>query len=252
MAVRLHIDYSSSSPAQAKQAQCPAFHCEILAANIASSKSRFPLEGEDSILCSTLKQFASTIDEISSWQQVLATQLTDGMMFPLTRFIESDMGEIQRLGNQYEYSSQEHEKAMDRFCRLSKKKYTEKLAADANEDVFVFRKKYHQTGLRYYGALNQLQYKRSCSMLEPLLGYLHAIRSFFKMGHESISVSDLDEFLSNISASVQSVHSEMNTECIKSSENIASIEQQSIYKYYVEPTLNEDMPYIPPNTNLEI
>lgn len=28
------------------------------------------------------------------------------MLFPLTRFIENDMGEIQRLGNQYEYSSQ--------------------------------------------------------------------------------------------------------------------------------------------------
>lgn len=70
--------------------------------------------------------------------------------------------------------------------------------------VFINKKFFFsKTGLRYYGALNQLQYKRSCSLLEPLLGYLHAIRSFFKMGHESISVSDLDDFLSNISASVQ-------------------------------------------------
>lgn len=42
----------------------------------------------------------------------------------------------------------------------------------------------------------------------------------------------------------------MNSEGIKTTENIASIEQQSVYKYHVEPTLNEEMPYIPPNTNL--
>ena len=61
-----------------------------------------------------------------------------------------------------------------------------------------------QTSLHYYSSLNALQYKRKCALLEPFLGYMHGLRAFFTMGHEAVAKDDIDQFLSNISASVQS------------------------------------------------
>lgn len=60
-----------------------------------------------------------------------------------------------------------------------------------------------QTGLHYYSSLNALQYKRKCSLLEPILGYMHAQRAFFQMGQDAVCKNEIEEFLNNISTSVQ-------------------------------------------------
>jgi DCC-interacting protein 13 alpha len=51
--------------------------------------------------------------------------------------------------------------------------------------------------------LNTLQYKRKSALLEPLLGIMHAQKTFFEMGHEVTSRSEVNEFVANIGASVQ-------------------------------------------------
>lgn len=60
-----------------------------------------------------------------------------------------------------------------------------------------------QSALHHYASLNSLQYKRKTSLLEPLIGYMHAQKAFFDMGRETLATQDLDDFLSNINASVQ-------------------------------------------------
>merc|ERR1719239_804053 len=47
---------------------------------------KFPLESENSVLTSTLKQFSTYLDDISSVQQVLAQQFSESMMYPLNKF----------------------------------------------------------------------------------------------------------------------------------------------------------------------
>ncbi|XP_064604582.1 DCC-interacting protein 13-alpha-like isoform X3 [Liolophura sinensis] len=214
----------------------------------AYEKQDFPLESDDSILSSTLKQFSSYLDDVSSLQQVLATQLADGMMYPLTKFLHADMEEILTMFEMFQIASVEHEQALTKFTKLPKKKDNERQRLDANEELYVMRKKFHQTALHYYSALNSLQYKRKCFLLEPIVGYLHAHRAFFQMGGDAICKSEIDEFLSNISASVQGVQQEMNEDTQKAVELMDSVEHQSLHLYHAEPM--QDMPFIPPNTNL--
>jgi DCC-interacting protein 13 alpha len=57
--------------------------------------------------------------------------------------------------------------------------------------------------LHYYALLNTLQYKRKSSLLEPLIGLMHAQKAFFEMGHEITSKTEFDDFVSNIGVSVQ-------------------------------------------------
>ncbi|NXS82478.1 DP13A protein, partial [Erpornis zantholeuca] len=137
-------------------------------------KQRFPLGGDDEVMTSTLQQFAKVIDELSSCHAVLSTQLADAMMFPITQFKERDLKEILTLKEVFQIASNDHDAAITRYSRLSKRRENEKIKAEVTEDVYTSRKKQHQTMMHYFCALNTLQYKKKISLLEPLLGYMQA------------------------------------------------------------------------------
>ena len=92
---------------------------------------------------------------------------------------------------------------MGKYMKLSKKKDNEKHRTEAASDVQVVRKKFHRTALHYYSALNALQYKRSPALIEPLIGLLNAHRVFFNVGQEFAAKPDVEEFLGNMSSSLQ-------------------------------------------------
>ncbi|TMS19802.1 DCC-interacting protein 13-alpha [Larimichthys crocea] len=89
-------------------------------------KQRFPLGGDDEVMSSTLQQFAKVIDELSSCHAVLSTQLADAMMFPITQFKERDLKEILTLKEVFQISSDDHDTAINRYSRLSKKRDNDK------------------------------------------------------------------------------------------------------------------------------
>lgn len=226
---------------------------ELCAANQALSQhlrsyelQKFPLESENSILSSTLEQFAAYIDTISSLQQVLSAQFSETMMFPMTKALQADLEEISTMYEMFQIASHEHELAQAKFLKVPRKK--EREVAEANEELYQMRKKFHQTALHYYSALNAIQYKRKCFLLEPVIGYLHAQRAFFSMGQETVCKPEMEQFINNINASIQSVQVELRTETQKTVELIDTLEQQSQHKYHAEPPIN--MPYIPPNITL--
>ncbi|XP_061833675.1 DCC-interacting protein 13-alpha [Nerophis lumbriciformis] len=186
-------------------------------------KQRFPLGGDDEVMSSTLHQFAKVIDELSSCHAVLSTQLADAMMFPISQFKERDLKEILTLKEVFQISSDDHDTAINRYSRLSKKKDNDKMRAEAVEDVYTSRKKQHQTMMHYFCSLNTLQYKKKTALLEPLLGYMQAQISFFKLGSENLT-QQWEDFLANIGTSVQNVRREMEEEVSQMQETIQQME----------------------------
>lgn len=186
-------------------------------------KQRFPLGGDDEVMSSTLQQFAKVIDELSSCHAVLSTQLADAMMFPITQFKERDLKEILTLKEVFQISSDDHDTAINRYSRLSKKKDNDRLRAEAVEDVYTSRKKQHQTMMHYFCSLNTLQYKKKMALLEPLLGYMQAQISFFKLGSENLT-QQWEDFLSTIGTSVQNVRREMDEEVGQMQQTIQDVE----------------------------
>ncbi|NXW00330.1 DP13A protein, partial [Fregetta grallaria] len=209
-------------------------------------KQRFPLGGDDEVMTSTLQQFAKVIDEastcicftyfadLSSCHAVLSTQLADAMMFPITQFKERDLKEILTLKEVFQIASNDHDAAITRYSRLSKRRENEKIKAEVTEDVYTSRKKQHQTMMHYFCALNTLQYKKKIAMLEPLLGYMQAQISFFKMGSENLT-EQLEEFLTNIGTSVQNVRREMECEVENMQQTIEDLEVASDPLYLPDP-----------------
>ncbi|CAG11825.1 unnamed protein product, partial [Tetraodon nigroviridis] len=199
-------------------------------------KQRFPLGGDDEVMSSTLQQFAKVIDEVrkdtgteahcqlSSCQAVLSTQLADAMMFPVTQFKERDLKEILTLKEVFQISSHDHDVAVNRYSRLSKKRDNDKVRAEAVEDVYTSRKKQHQTMMHYFCSLNTLQYKKKMALLEPLLGYMQAQISFFKLGSENLT-QQWEDFLATIGTSVQNVRREMEEEVRQMQQTIQDMER---------------------------
>ncbi|XP_007575784.1 PREDICTED: DCC-interacting protein 13-alpha [Poecilia mexicana] len=187
-------------------------------------KQRFPLGGDDEVMSSTLQQFAKVIDELSSCHAVLSTQLADAMMFPISQFKERDLKEILTLKEVFQIASDDHDTAINRYSRLSKRRDNDKVRAEVVEDVYTSRKKQHQTMLHYFCALNTLQYKKKTALLEPLLGYMQAQISFFKLGSENLT-QQWEDFLGTIGTSVQNVRREMEEEVGQMQENIQQMER---------------------------
>uniref|UniRef100_A0A7N6FB69 HESX homeobox 1 n=1 Tax=Anabas testudineus TaxID=64144 RepID=A0A7N6FB69_ANATE len=185
-------------------------------------KQRFPLGGDDEVMSSTLQQFAKVIDELSSCHAVLSTQLADAMMFPITQFKERDLKEIKRLTSLF--LSADHDTAINRYSRLSKKRDNDKVRAEVVEDVYTSRKKQHQTMMHYFCSLNTLQYKKKTALLEPLLGYMQAQISFFKLGSENLT-QQWEDFLGTIGTSVQNVRREMEEEVGQMQQTIQQMER---------------------------
>ncbi|XP_076985041.1 DCC-interacting protein 13-alpha isoform X3 [Tamandua tetradactyla] len=197
-------------------------------------KQRFPLGGDDEVMSSTLQQFSKVIDELSSCHAVLSTQLADAMMFPITQFKERDLKEILTLKEVFQIASNDHDAAINRYSRLSKKRENDKVKYEVTEDVYTSRKKQHQTMMHYFCALNTLQYKKKIALLEPLLGYMQAQISFFKMGSENLS-EQLEEFLTNIGTSVQNVRREMDSDVETMQQTIEDLEVASDPLYMPDP-----------------
>ncbi|XP_058534500.1 DCC-interacting protein 13-alpha isoform X2 [Ochotona princeps] len=208
-------------------------------------KQRFPLGGDDEVMSSTLQQFSKVIDELSSCHAVLSTQLADAMMFPITQFKERDLKEILTLKEVFQIASNDHDAAINRYSRLSKKRENDKVKYEVTEDVYTSRKKQHQTMMHYFCALNTLQYKKKIALLEPLLGYMQAQISFFKMGSENLS-EQLEEFLANIGTSVQNVRREMDSDVETMQQTIEDLEVASDPLYVPDP----DPTKFPVNRNL--
>ncbi|XP_029357301.1 DCC-interacting protein 13-alpha [Echeneis naucrates] len=187
-------------------------------------KQRFPLGGDDEVMSSTLQQFAKVIDELSSCHAVLSTQLADAMMFPITQFKERDLKEILTLKEVFQIASDDHDTAINRYSRLSKRRDNDKLRAEAVEDVYTSRKKQHQTMMHYFCSLNTLQYKKKTALLEPLLGYMQAQISFFKLGSENLT-QQWEDFLGTIGTSVQNVRREMEEEVGQMQQTIQQMER---------------------------
>uniref|UniRef100_A0A8C1U7X3 HESX homeobox 1 n=1 Tax=Cyprinus carpio TaxID=7962 RepID=A0A8C1U7X3_CYPCA len=206
-------------------------------------KQRFPLGGDDEVMSSTLQQFAKVIDELSSCHAVLSTQLADAMMFPITQFQERDLRVFASLCATYLIS--DHDAAINRYSRLSKRKENEKVKNEVMEDVYTSRKKQHETTMHYFASLNMLQYKKKIALLEPLLGYMQAQISFFKLGSENLT-QQWEEFLTNIGTSVQNVRREMDSDAEATEQTIQDMKAASDPLYMPDPDPNQ----IPVNRNL--
>uniref|UniRef100_A0A8C7IIC2 DCC-interacting protein 13-alpha n=1 Tax=Oncorhynchus kisutch TaxID=8019 RepID=A0A8C7IIC2_ONCKI len=183
--------------------------------------------------------------QLSSCHAVLSTQLADAMMFPITQFKERDLREILTLKEVFQIASDDHDMAINRYSRLSKRRDNEKVKGEVMEDVYTSRKKQHQTMMHYFTALNTLQYKKKIAILEPLLGYMQAQISFFKLGSENLT-QQWEDFLTNIGTSVQNVRREMDGEVDIMQQTIQDLEQASDLLYMPDP----DPSQVPVNRNL--
>ncbi|KAG0723120.1 DCC-interacting protein 13-alpha [Chionoecetes opilio] len=202
---------------------------------------------KEDVVSSTLDKFASQISEMSSWEHIVATQIADGSVYPLSRFIDTELHEMDTMASLHQTAGLDMEKAITRYSRC-RRKDPEVERREANEDVYVTRKKFHQMALHYYAKMNLLQYSHKIALLEPVLGLLVATRAHYNMGHDTLVVPTLEDFLSNVSVSAKSVHEEQLKERNDTLELIDSIITQSQLMYYAQPP--PDIAALPPDTTL--
>lgn len=109
--------------------------------------------------------------QMQSWQEMLCTQLNHAVVDQFDSFLSNDLTKLESLKLAYEQSRSgmytytlmtcampcmythvlwltDHEQAMAKYARVSKKKETERSRFDANSDLFSARKSFFQ--VRHY------------------------------------------------------------------------------------------------------
>ena len=54
----------------------------------------------------------------------------------------------------------------------------------ANEEVFISKKNFHETSMSYFTSLNMMQLKRESIIVEPMISLMQSLKLFFKMGDD--------------------------------------------------------------------
>ncbi|KAK8752706.1 hypothetical protein OTU49_007031 [Cherax quadricarinatus] len=220
-----------------------------LAKHLKAYKSvKFAVDNDnEGVVSSTLEKFASHISEMSSWEHIVATQIADGSVYPLSRFIDTELHEMDTMATLYQNAGLDLERAVTRYSRC-RRRDPEQEYRESNEEVYVSKKKFHQMALHYYSKLNLLQYSRKAALLEPMLGLLVATRAHYNMGRDTLAASDVEDFLANISVCVKSEQEDQTKEREDTLELIDSIITQSQLMYYAQPP--PDLAALPPDTTL--
>ena len=104
----------------------------------------------------------------------------------------------------FSLTSDEEEQAIQKYLKLPLKvKEFDTQNQLANEEVYMFRKKFHLTAMEYYSKLNAFQYKKRFMLYEPILAFIHGIKLFFQMGSEGFHASSsINQFLCDVGTNV--------------------------------------------------
>lgn len=134
----------------------------------------------------------------------------------------------------YKERGEEQEQAIQKYLRLPNKKEYDNERHHVNEEVYVAKKKLHETSMNYFTSLNMLQYKKEYMLVEPMISLMHSLKLFFKMGSETVNGTErqnLDQFLDKNSEDICQVKAAMSEEINKNNQMIELLQQDdSIYQ----------------------
>ncbi|KAF2346993.1 Arfaptin (AH) domain/BAR domain [Trinorchestia longiramus] len=104
------------------------------------------------LIDTSLSKSAELMQEVSTWQHILCTQLTDGVLHPLTQQLNA-YSQLQQLKEKHAQCSQALEVAVGSFLRVKKRdsEAEKEAAAAALTDA---RQNFHQCAVMYYNELN--------------------------------------------------------------------------------------------------
>ncbi|XP_078485781.1 DCC-interacting protein 13-alpha isoform X3 [Ciona intestinalis] len=203
--------------------------------------TKFSLTSEDDLVSTTIQQLLPNVDEISSYNTVLHTQLVDNMDYHSTEFVEKDLAEYLRLKSSFITSDKQHEDAAAKLAKISKKKPSEKGWQEATDALYASRKGFHNTSMVYCNFLNNLQEKKKWGILRPVVSFLQSEIGYFQMGSE-ICKKDMEETLTKLNENLTKLEEQARENRDLDVERMDRLDAGSTRSYIPDPPSSMDFP----------
>ncbi|CAI7994854.1 DCC-interacting protein 13-alpha [Geodia barretti] len=199
---------------------------------------------------SVFSQLSRYQTELYSCQEMFNSQLQNSVVHRMSALLEEDIDHLLALKDTYDNSRQEHEHAMAKFSRTSKRRDSDKARFEANAELYAARKKFYQCTLDYISQLKEFQMRRRFMLLEPVLTFMHAQMGYFKACQEIMN-SGFQQLLTNLNGDIQSYHSEHENEVRELQQQKTELELQFPTLCVPDPDLSDPFTEFPtPNTGL--
>lgn len=120
-------------------------------------KKDFILCADNEFIGSVMNELAGKVDQISSYNAVLQTQIMEHAVYPSSRFVEKYVSEVEHMKVQFKDNDKAHIEAMKRMAKVSKKRANEAQLEEATDHLCAARRQFHITSMVYCSMLNLLQ-----------------------------------------------------------------------------------------------
>ncbi|GMT24450.1 hypothetical protein PFISCL1PPCAC_15747, partial [Pristionchus fissidentatus] len=164
---------------------------------------RFPLDDVDLDMPQLTSRLAAAIQEQANGMELLTQQLDNCVRYPISK-IHKELGYLVDKGEEkFEAIQEDFIEVEDKYMRCSRK--DSKKSNELLGDLTLARNRYNSEAIDYVTRLNSLQSNRYTLLIEPLLSFLHAYKSFHSVGAESCKTSEYTAILSEGQEKMQTV-----------------------------------------------
>lgn len=150
------------------------------------------LNKEDTISIGLIK-FGEILKELNGFQQILIQQTESVLIRPLEDFMKKEIGALSEYRKKFQKTSDDSDSAIAKYA--AKKPRDTNWQEEAVE-VAKIKKGFHHSSLDYAMKINEIQGKKKFEVVERILEYITAQRTFFHQGYEVLN--DISPFMKEL------------------------------------------------------
>lgn len=171
-----------------------------------------------------ISKFINAFREISSYKELLRSQVEHVLLDRLMQFMTGDLQEAKESRRRYDKAISSYDQAREKFVSLKKSTRGE-IVAELEEDLQNSKSAFERSRFNLVSALMNVESKKKYEFLESISAIMDAHLRYFKLGYDLLS--QMEPFIHQILTYAQQSKEQANIEQDKLAKRIQEFRTQS-------------------------
>ncbi|XP_077007740.1 arf-GAP with coiled-coil, ANK repeat and PH domain-containing protein 3 [Tamandua tetradactyla] len=178
----------------------------------------------DSVISECLQRFGDSLQEMVNYHMILFDQAQRSVRQQLHNFVKEDVRKFKETKKQFDKVREELELSLIRNAQAPRHRPHE--VEEATGALSLTRKCFRHLALDYVLQINVLQARKKFEILDSMLSFMHAQRSFFQQGHSLLR--QLDPYMEKLAAELDQLVIDSAVEKREMERRHAAVQQRTL------------------------
>ncbi|XP_029439736.1 rho GTPase-activating protein 26 isoform X2 [Rhinatrema bivittatum] len=194
-------------------------------------------ETDDEItIAKSLQEFAAVLRNLEDERLRMIDNADEVLITPLEKFRKEQIGAAKETKKKYDKETEKYCSVLEKHMSLSSKKKESHLH-EADSQVDQVRQHFYEVSLEYVLKVQEVQERKMFEFVEPLLGFLQGLFTFYHHGYEL--AKDFSDFKTELTISIQNTRNRFEStrsevESLMEKMKEAAHEHRSLGSYTME------------------